>query len=162
MAIAYRIAKTRFSSSQEELFSGVGAAMHGGRWNTKGSYMVYASESRALATLEISVHLKNTSTLAAYSVSQILIPDALCEEVTADDLPDGWDEMVVNPLAAQAWGDIWLDFGATPAVKVPSVIMPTEWNFLLNPEHDQFADIELGVIVSHPFDTRIKGRPLEL
>lgn len=160
MDIAHRIAKTRFSGSHEEMFSGIGAAMYGGRWNSKGTHMVYASDSRALATLEISVHLKNTATLKAYSVCQIMIPDGLCEEVTAKDLPDGWDEMIVNPLVAQSWGDIWLDLGVTPAVKVPSVVMPTEWNYLLNPEHPQFPEIDLGDIKPHPFDYRIKGNPI--
>jgi len=141
------------------MFSGIGAAMHGGRWNTKGHHMVYASQSRALATLEISVHLKNTAALQAYSVCQILIPEGYCEEVTEADLPVGWDELVVNPLVAQSWGNAWLALGVTPVVKVPSVVLPTEWNYLLNPEHDQFSAIELGVIEAHPFDRRIKGNP---
>ena len=157
--VAYRIAKTRYSGSHEDLFSGIGAAIHAGRWNSKGHHMVYASDSCALATLEIAVHLKNTAVLGAYSVCQIRIPEGLCEEVTAQELPDGWDELVVNPLAAQAWGDLWLEVGATPAVKVPSVVLPMEWNFLLNPGHDQFPDIELGMIEPHAFDARIKGNP---
>ena len=156
---AYRVAKTRYSGSHEELFSGIGAAIHGGRWNSKGHHMVYASDSCALATLEIAVHLKNTAVLAAYNVSQIVIPDGLCEEVTADELPDGWDQLVVNPLAAQSWGDLWLDVGATPAVRVPSVVSPTDWNVLLNPGHSQFHELELGMIKLHPFDARIKGNP---
>ena len=160
MEVAYRIAKTRFSGSHEEIFSGVGAVMHGGHWNTKGHHMVYASQSRALATLEISVHLRNTEVLEAYSVCRISIPAEYCEEVTGEDLPAGWDELVVNPLAAQAWGDAWLALGITPVVKVPSVIVPTEWNYLLNPEHDQFSALELGVIESHALDRRIKGNPV--
>lgn len=159
--IAYRIAKSRFCGNHEAMFSGIGATMHGGRWNSKGHHMVYASDSRALATLEISVHLNTTAVLAAYSVCQIVIPEDLCEVVTADELPDGWDELVVNPLAAQSWGNLWLDVGATPAVKVPSIVMPAEWNVLLNPGHEQFPDIELGMIKRHAFDTRIKGNPAE-
>ncbi len=158
--VAYRIAKSKFSGSHEEMFSGIGAAMYGGRWNTQGNHMAYASECRALATLEISVHLKSIPILAAYSVCQIVIPDGLCEEVAAEDLPDEWDAMAVNPLAAQAWGDLWLEFGKTCVVKVPSVIMPMEWNYLLNPEHEQFKEIDWGVIEPHLFDTRIKGNPI--
>ena len=123
--------------------------------------MVYASDSCALATLEIAVHLKNTAVLESYSVCQIVIPEGWCEEVTVDELPDGWDELGVNPLGAQSWGDLWLEVGATPAVKVPSVVMPTEWNVLLNPGHDQFLELELGIIEPHPFDARIKGNSAE-
>jgi RES domain-containing protein len=141
--IAYRIAKTKDSGSHEEMFSGIGAAIHGGRWNSKGHHMVYASDSCALATLEIAVHLKNTAVLAAYSVCQIVIPEGWCEEVTVDELPDGWDELVVNPLAAQSWGDLWLEVGATPAVKVPSVVMPAEWSVLLNPGQADATEPEI-------------------
>ena len=159
MYVAYRIAKTRYSTSHELMFSGLGAALYGGRWNSRGNKMVYASESRALATLEISVHLKNTSVLESYSVCDISIPEELCEEVGSDNLPRGWDEMVINPAAAQAWGDLWLEVGETPAVRVPSVVVPLEWNFLLNPDHDNFPGIQLGRIQPHPIDHRIKGNP---
>ena len=97
--------------------------------------------------------------LEAYSVCQIRIPEGLCEDVAAQELPDGWDQLVVNPLAAQAWDNLWLAVGATPAVKVPSVVLPMEWSVLLNPGHDQFPEIEPGVIEPHAFDARIKGNP---
>ena len=158
MEVAYRISKTKYSGSHDEMFSGAGAAINAGRWNSKGNPMVYASDSRALATLEIAVHLKNEDKLEAYSVCEI--PDGLCEVVDPADLPAGWDELVVNPLAAQSWGDIWIDFGATPTVKIPSVLMPAEWNYLINPEHGDFDKLELGPIYPHPFDRRIKSNSL--
>ncbi len=158
--VAYRIAKTRFSTTHDEMFSGVGAAINAGRWNSKGSHMVYASESRALATLEVAVHLNNGEVLTSYSVCAITIPDDYYEEVGPADLPADWDERVVNPLSAQSWGDLWLEFGEHPAVAVPSVLIPNEWNFLLNPEHEHFAELKLGDITPYPFDPRIKGNPM--
>jgi RES domain-containing protein len=159
--IAYRIVKSRVAGSIDEMFSGIGAALHGGRWNTRGVHMVYASETKALATLELAVHLNNTAVLTAYNVCRVEIPNHLCEEVGVHDLPEGWDELVINPLAAQSWGDLWIATGATPVVKVPSVLMPSEWNFLINPEHDDFDQITFGTIESFPFDGRIKGNPLK-
>jgi len=161
MEYAFRVAKMRFSRTVDEMFSGIGAAMHGGRWNTKGVHMVYASQSASLAALEIAVHLNNTAVLAAYSVCRLQIPDAFCETVEAADLPDGWDEMVVNPFAAQSWGDLWIASGATPVVKVPSVVMPSEYNFLLNPKHEDFGRITFGKIQALRYDPRIKGNSLK-
>ena len=129
--VVYRIAKTRFSTTHDEMFSGVGAAINAGRWNSKGSHMVYASESRALATLEVAVHLNNAEVLASYSVCAITIPDDYYEEVGPADLPADWDERVVNPLAAQSWG-----------------------------EHEHIAELKLGDITPYPFDPRIKGNPM--
>lgn len=159
MQRAYRIAKAQYSSSQDLMVSGVGASMNGGRWNSRGNKLVYASDSRALATLEILVNLKNASILGAYSICEISIPDELCEEVGPEELPAGWDDMVVNPAEAQAWGDLWLDEGLTPAVKVPSVVVPMEWNFLLNPGHESFPLIQLGEISGFPMDSRIRSGP---
>jgi RES domain-containing protein len=161
MEIAFRIAKSRFSGSVDEMFSGVGAAMHGGRWNSKGVHMIYASQSQSLAALEIAVHLNNSAVLETYSVCRLQVPEAYCEAVEVADLPDGWDEMVVNPLVAQAWGDLWIASGATPVVKVPSVVMPSEYNFLLNPQHEDFSRITFGKIQPLKYDKRIKGNPLK-
>ncbi|MEM8561047.1 MAG: RES family NAD+ phosphorylase [Pseudomonadota bacterium] len=157
MMLACRICKTKYSGSHEEMFSGAGAASHGGRWNSKGRPMVYASESRALATLELIVHLKHEPALEAYSVCEITIPDNLCETVEMEDLPAGWNEHVLNPLIAQSWGDLWLATGVTPAVRVPSVVIPPENNVLLNPNHDAFAQLDFGPIEPHAFDPRING-----
>lgn len=161
MEIAFRIAKSRFARTVDEMFSGIGAALFGGRWNTRGVHMVYASQSQSLAALEIAVHLNNTAVLAAYSVCSLQIPDNLCESVGVEDLPGGWDEMVVNPLEAQSWGDLWIASGATPVVKVPSVVMPSEWNFLVNPKHEDFGQLAFGKIQSFRYDQRIKGNPLQ-
>lgn len=161
MEIAFRIAKSRFCRSVEEMFSGAGAALHGGRWNSTGMHMVYASQSCSLAALEIAVHLNNTAALDAYSVCRLQVPSAYCETVDAVDLPQGWDEMSVNPLVAQAWGDLWLANGVTPVVKLPSVVMPNEYNFLLNPRHEDFRQVTFGAIERLRFDPRIKGNPLQ-
>lgn len=157
---AYRIARAEHAQSHDVFCSGLGAALHGGRWNSRGHRMVYASDSRALATLELVVHLNTEAILAAYRVCEITIPENLCETVTAADLPEGWDALQVNPLAAQSWGDLWLQFGKTPAVRVPSVIQPREYNVLMNPGHTRFGEIRWGDIESLLIDPRItSGKP---
>lgn len=143
------------------MFSGRGALLNGGRWNSKGVKMVYCSESRALATLEIAVHLNSTELLQAYSACQIIMPRDIIEVVQPEDLPDGWDDLVVNPLEAQSWGDLWIDSEASAVVKVPSVVIPAEWNYLLNPDHPDFDKIEFGDITPLRFDPRIKGNTTE-
>lgn len=160
MEIAYRIAKTQYCGSHDEMFSGTGAAINGGRWNSRGVSMVYASENRSLAALEISVHLNNANALESYSICQISIPDGCYIEAGSGDLPNGWNEMVINPLVAQAWGDLWVSGAASPVVKVPSVVQTQECNYLINPDHPDFAALALGPIAPYTMDPRIKGNPL--
>lgn len=151
---AWRIARSSRSTSISDMFSGNGAAVNGGRWNSIGKQMVYAADSRALAALEVVVHLDNTALLGSYNICEVLIQDVLCEEASIAELPNDWSELT-HSAATQAWGDAWLDQGSTPAVKVPSVIVPDEWNFLLNPRHDKFPDIEFGEITPFQLDSRI-------
>ena len=140
------------------MFSGVGAAKSDvGRWNSMGGRMVYASDSRALAVLELVVHLDNTELMEDYSCCMLSIPSRLCEKVSAKDLPIGWDALAVNSQVVQPWGDKWLKNGRTPVLKVPSVIVRQEWNYLVNPRHKDFMDIRLGKIEPFRIDSRIKG-----
>ena len=92
------------------MFSGKGAEDGGSRWNSNGKRMVHASDSRALAVLELVVHLDNTELMEDYSCCKLVIPSRLCEKFDAEDLPDGWDALAVNPMVSQSWGDDWLSY----------------------------------------------------
>ena len=158
--IAWRVARTEFSGSHADMFSGEGAAKSDdGRWNSEGKRVVHASDSRALALLELVVHLKKTEPMGNYSCCKLSIPSRLCERFDVEDLPDGWDAPAVNPMVSQLWGDDWLSYGRTPVAKVPSVIVRQEWNFLVNPGHKDFKYIYIGLGEIEPFsiDSRIKG-----
>lgn len=157
MVQAFRIAKGKHSGNVAEMLSGRGALLHGGRWNSPGRSVVYTSSSRALATLEVAVHLNNPAVLPAYKMLPLEIPEGLVLLISAENLPEGWGDKIVNPTSVQAWGDLWFDEGICAVMQVPSAVVSGEHNYLLNPEHEDFRHIAVGEIEDYAFDPRIKN-----
>lgn len=118
--------------------AGRGAAAAGGRWNSVGSVVIYLADSLALAQLEKRVHtpLRPPRGMVAVEVS---LPGAALEAAETPVLPVGWNadnvDWSVGRTATQAIGDAWLEEGATLLLRVPSVVVPAGWNYLLNPAH---------------------------
>lgn len=137
---------------------GFGAAVtEGYRWNSLNTYLVYTAQSRALATLEVSVHLDFSEDLPTdrYYV-EIDIPDDLeVLELKTEDLPDNWN---IQPpsLETQYIGDDFVIANEAAILKVPSSIVPPEFNYLINPNHPDAGRIT--VISKQPltFDQRFK------
>jgi RES domain-containing protein len=132
-------------------FSGEGARLYGGRWNSPGASVVYTSGSRALAALESLVHL-NSPVIFKYAAIPIAFDDALLEE--AAELPaDRTDEP--SPSATTTIGDLWVQEARSAVVKLPSVIIPREPNYLLNPAHPDFKKIVIGRPEPFSFGARL-------
>jgi RES domain-containing protein len=72
----------------------------------------------------------------------------------AGSMPDGWDALPYSGIS-QIVGDEWLESGRTAVLAVPSVVVPQEWNFLLNPKHRNFHKIKIADKVITPFDSRL-------
>ncbi len=157
MLRAFRIAKRKFSLNKSTMLSGRGALLYGGRWNSPGRAVVYTSQSLSLATLEVVVHLNATEKMMAYRSMALEIPDKLVLPMDPADLPADWDAMHVEPKAAQSWGDAWFDDQISAVLEVPSVVIPSESNYLINPEHPDFKQIKRGPIERYFMDRRIKG-----
>lgn len=134
MPVVYRLIKTRYA---EHAFDGYGAKKFGGRWNSKGALACYASDSVALAVLEVLVHTKDAATLHHYSLCSLTIPERLVEVLADDALPIEW-QADPAPLSTAAIGDEWLSTKQAIALAVPSTIVPMQKNFLLNPAHPGF------------------------
>lgn len=132
----------------------MGASLYGGRWNHKGTPAIYTGASRALCALEVLV---NADELADDYVSiAIEIPDDLAIlSLSIGDLPAGWDS---NPSvdATQDIGTQWAAALTTAVLRVPSAVIPREYNYILNPAHPDFQRIRF----SHPepfrFDRRLR------
>lgn len=139
--------------------NGIGAALtEGYRWNSLNTYLVYTAESRALATLEISVHLDLNEDLPTdrYYV-EINIPDEVeILELATDDLPENW---YVKPpaLETQYLGDDFVTYGSAAVLKVPSCIVPPEFNYLINPTHPDASKITVISKAPLTFDRRFRG-----
>ena len=147
--IVYRIGSSRYRAND-----GAGAKLHGGRWNHKGTALIYTSESVALCALEV---LANSSRLPRGLIAiEIRIPDGIpIRTLEVSELPAGWDD----PSPSGGPRDIgtnWVRENATAVLSVPSSIIPRERNYLLNPNHSEFAQIRFGVPEPFRFDPRLK------
>jgi RES domain-containing protein len=136
-------------------FDGEGARLYGGRWNSPGRPAVYTAGSLALAALEVLVHMQSRKALSNYWKVRLAFDKSLGTTVTVADLPPNWRQGRA-PKETQAVGDRWLAEGVTPILQVPSVVIPEEWNYVLNPTHPQFAEIQQGVPEPFTFDPRLR------
>jgi RES domain-containing protein len=145
------------ASHRQTAFDGEGAFRFGGRWNSRGHRVVYASESLALALLEIIVHLDPARSVPELLAFPVDIPlgcfdsgdwiGNLCPET----LPS-WDQ----PLGqTRERGDRWCEAARSAALRVPSAIIPIEQNILLNPAHPEFRHCEIGAPQVFHFDPRL-------
>ena len=152
--IVYRLSKSKFASD----LSGRGAEKTGGRWNSKGTAMVYTSASRALCTTEIAVHTPLGNLPQDYMLITIEIPDTIAiSELSQIELPRDW-KSIPHAHSTQLIGDNFVAQGIYAVLKVPSVVVQDEFNFLLNPLHPAARDVVIRGIEPFNFDGRLFNR----
>jgi RES domain-containing protein len=147
---AWRIVKARHAAGA---FDGEGARVEGGRWNSPGTPMVYTSQSAALAVLEMLVHLGRGSALPAYVLIPCAFDDALVSPLDRKRLPKHWRSYPAPP-ELQLIGDEWIKSGRSAVLEVPSAVIETESNYLLNPRHTDFAGVRL--MEPQPFEVDVR------
>jgi len=151
----WRIATDTPDHTADDL-SGQGAERAGGRWNARGTPLVYASSSRALACLETVVHLGGGLALPLnrYLVC-IELPHAVWAARTVFHAPRhvGWDALPPGRVSI-AWGTAWAQGGASCLAEVPSVIVPEESNLLINPRHPDARRIRARKLRRWLYDPR--------
>jgi RES domain-containing protein len=145
--LVYRITRAPFAD-----LTGEGARLAGGRWNRPGRAAVYASGSRALALLETLMHVQAHRFPPDLVLLQVSIPDSVSRERWSPaDLPDGWQEIGAD--AAVDRGDAWLGEASAAVLRVPSVLVPQEWNAVLNPlhpDHDRIRVVDVSPLHIDP------------
>ena len=135
-------------------WTGQGAAKFGGRWNSKSVPVVYASSSLSLASLKLLVHLEIDSGFRGFRFASIELDSSDIQVLSNANLPAGWNRSVPS-IATRAIGDAWKRAGKAPALRVPSAIVPTEFNYLINPAHAQFALMKRTPFERFTFDRRL-------
>lgn len=148
---AWRIVKRKF---RKVAFTGAGARRYGGRWNSEGVVVVYAAESQSLAALEMLVHLDSSDILRYYIAIPVSFDSRLVIDMDVSSLPKNWKSSPV-PRSVQAIGDAWVSSGKSAVLRVPSVLVPSESNFLLNPQHAEYANLVIGRPLRFDFDPRL-------
>jgi RES domain-containing protein len=149
--VAWRIVQRKFVNAA---FSGDGARRFGGRWNSRGRAVIYTAQSQALAALEILVHLDSEELLQNYFAIPVTIPERLVIRVRLSALPKNWRAYPAS-RATRSIGDAWLARADSPVLCVPSTIIPSESNFLLNPAHRHFPRLRIGKPDPFHFDPRL-------
>lgn len=139
--------------------SGKGAEASGGRWNRAGTPLVYCSATRALACLETLVHLaRHPLPLNRYLV-RITVPDAAwaaAVELDGSTLV-GWDAEPAGQ-ASLDWGTSWVAAGSSLLARVPSVVVPEEFNVLISPAHADVAGVKAEKMRRWLYDARQRPR----
>lgn len=125
------------------------------RWNSKGRAAIYAAESRSLACLENIVHRSGAALSQDFRTMVIRVPDNLrVETLHLPNLSPDWrSTMDLRPC--QRLGDAWSTKMTGAVLRVPSVIIPEEFNFLLNPMHPDFGAINVVDVLPFLFDPRV-------
>lgn len=110
------------------------------RWNLKGQYILYTGSSRSLASLELVVHRGAIEPLTSYKVMVISLSDEdyLVRQISSKELPANW-RTVAGYSTLQRMGSSWYTTQETLVLKVPSAIIPYEYNYLINTEHPDFG-----------------------
>jgi RES domain-containing protein len=153
MPSAWRLTKARYLATA---WDGEGARRVGGRWNSPGTAVVYVSATLSLALVETLVHLPS-GVLPAYAAVPVEFDESLVETLRSSDLPSVWRSQPA-PSETRAIGDAWARSARSALLCVPSVVVPAEFNYIVNPRHPDFGRIRIGTAMPFPFDPRL-SRP---
>jgi RES domain-containing protein len=153
MLTVWRIVTRRFAGSA---FSGEGARLYGGRWNRKGVPMVYTAETQSLALLELLV--QDEPLRARYVMIPAEISSAVkIDRITVAELPGDWRDPAARDHL-QILGSEWIARSSSAVLAVPSAVVPGDTNYLLNPAHPSFHEIEIGSPQEFVTDLRLLNK----
>jgi len=149
----YRIAK-----SIHPIFDGMGGVVVDNRWNKAGHRVVYVAEHLALAMLEVLVHAGKKLPDDMVHAAMAIPAGIEWEDADIKQIPDWRDR--ASPMA-QAYGSKWLAEGdedmRPPLLRVPSVVVPQAFNYLVNPDHPVFDIAWSGSTSPVEWDLRLKS-----
>jgi RES domain-containing protein len=151
--IVYRLTKSIYAND----LSGFGAEKWGGRWNSQGVPMLYTSQSRALCVAEIAVHTPMGIIPDNYVLITLSIPGHSLFTLPNSALPKDW-KAIPAAQSTRTLGNQFIKDNKFLAMKVPSVLVQGEYNFLINPRHTRIKDIVLESVEPFEFDTRLFKR----
>jgi RES domain-containing protein len=147
----FRLSKSKYAYD----LSGKGAELAGGRWNSKGNAVIYTGQSRALCTAEIAVHTPLGNIPTEYELVEINIPDSVpVKEIKILDLPSDW-KSIPHAHSTQEIGNAFILEKKYLVLKVPSVVVQGDFNFLINPGHRRFHEVEIASVTQFDFDFRL-------
>lgn len=150
--IVWRIARASYQA-----LDGEGARLNGGRWNSEGRAVIYASTTLSLAALEYLVHVEPLLAPSDLVAMEFHVPDApsVGAHVEVSQFPPGDWRAYPAPEWQAELGDMWLQDGTFLWLAVPSAVVPQEYNVLINPLHARMADVRVASVQGFSFDKRL-------
>ena len=148
--IVFRLSKSKYAND----LSGNGAAISGGRWNSKGVAMIYTSDSRALCVTEIAVHTPLGIIPRDYKMIIFEISDDNILEIDSSNLPKGWNSFPFS-VTLKSIGDKFIYENKSMVLKVPSAVVQGDFNYLINPRHSDFKQLKILSTETFNFDERL-------
>jgi RES domain-containing protein len=148
--ILYRLSKSAYALD----LSGTGAEQHGGRWNSKGTPVIYTSASRAMCTAELAVHLPIGIIPVDYQIVKLEAPGLSVYEPDESLLPTRWQSFPYIGATRQ-FGDRFCREGAFLIMRVPSAVVQGEFNYLINPAHPASCSLKILSVEPFRFDSRL-------
>lgn len=147
----FRLSRKQYADS----LSGKGAALKGARWNSQGVEIIYTAANRSLAMAEVAVHFTLATLPEDYMMVTIYIPDnTSVVKLKESDLEKGWNAFPHHP-STQVFGDNFISANHSCILQVPSAVTKGDYNFLINPWHTDFKNIQIISKEKFPFDNRI-------
>ncbi len=151
----WRLCREKYAKTP---FDGFGSAQYGGRWNSKGVYVAYASASPALSMLELLVHIDRDDVPDDLVFVIADIPNDSIKDVDESTLPANW-RAEPPPAKLRAVGDTWVQSNSSIGLRVPSVLSPTESNILINPSHPRVGEVQYAPPERVVLDPRLFKNP---
>jgi RES domain-containing protein len=148
--IVFRLSKEKHARD----LSGKGAELYGGRWNSKGTPMLYTSASRALAVTEIAVHTPLGNVPADYCIITLDLPEFSILEFEESKLVPDWNKFPYT-RSTQLSGDQFIAERKSLALKVPSAVVQGDYNYLVNPKHEYIIKVLIVQVEKFEFDRRL-------
>lgn len=145
--IVYRITSAKYADQ-------LTASGRAGRWNLTDQYVLYASSSRSLATLEMLVNRSNLHPKTQHKVMLLSVPDQF-DAYAVSDLPENWRSLAAYSKL-QGLGSFWYNHGDNALLRIPSAVIPQEHNYLINTRHIDFKKVTFYNIEDYFWDERLK------
>jgi len=149
--LVYRVCRTKYARD----LTGEGSRLKGGRWNHKKTPCIYTSASRSLAILEYTVNVNIDEIPRALSIITINIPDDSVYYPSLSKIPGDWKD-IPTPSSTKDFGTGLLIKNDFAVIQLPSVIIPQEFNYILNCLHPLSAQFKIQEVADFIYDTRIK------
>ena len=144
----FRITRSKYIAD----LSGKGAYERGGRWNSTGRFALYTAQSRSLAMVESLVYLSDLPPEDEYKVAVLYLPDdTFVQTVDIQQLKNNWRD---DQKYTRQFGDDWLKNKHSLLLRIPSVIVKAEYNYIINPQHELYSRLTLVDIEPFSFDGR--------